>query len=186
MGGRSSSKNEAHTTAIDRRMVVDSGIGVSAEGDVSITTTDLGALDAAARTSEAAVYGSALVGSEAIRAGQSVAEKVSGMAFGSINDALGVVDRGVGRSVDLASDALGFSERSQRESLNLVGDVISGALSYSDRALQTSATAARQASELAARAYDDSMQTAAGNRTLATTGLIVGGVVLAVFLFQRR
>lgn len=184
MGGRSNSSSAAETTAIDRRMVVDSGIGVSADGDVSLnmTTSDYGALEAAARTSEAALYGSALVGKEAIESSQAV----SGMAFDTMDSALGVVDRGVGRSVELAGDALGFAERSQRESTSLVGDVIAGALSYSDRALNTSTTAARQASELAARAYDDSMQTAAGNRTIATTGLVIGGIVLAVFLFQRR
>ena len=55
MGGRSSSKSSSTSNTDNRQLAVSDGLGVLGDGDVSIETTDFGAIDAGRRVSEKAL-----------------------------------------------------------------------------------------------------------------------------------
>lgn len=123
-----------------------------------------------------------MVGSQAIAAGQGVAEKVAALAYDNANNALGFAKDSQRQSGDLASQALGLTTTTNQDAFSLVRS----ALGFAGDSLTKATNAAGDASQLAARAFDGSIQTAAGNRTIATVGLVIAGTVVAIFLFKQK
>lgn len=165
-GGKSSSKSSSTTYNTDKRFVVDQGIGISADSSsVGLTfapttyATDFGAVAAALEANKASAQAALSAMTQAVSTAQSGASHSQDLA------------------ADLANRALDLTETSSRHTLDTFGK----ALTFADNVL----TLNRRGTELVQDAYRDVGDLAAGNRTLAQTGIIVAGVA-AVALFAAR
>ena len=172
IGNRTSSTTNNFTDQQTAFTVADGGSTSVTQGDggLAITyDTSTEALQAGADVALAAAYGSALVANRVTdRAAETVGRGFD-FAKGTVSDALG-----------FGRDSLKFADSSQRGAL----DLVRGAMGLATTSLQTGTQAARDASTLAVRAFDDQAQTASGNRTLVLAALAVAGLV--AFSIMRK
>jgi hypothetical protein len=184
IGGSSSSKastsTDVTTTNIDKRQVVDSGaVGVTADDSnvyVTNTQTDQGALALSGGISAGslALAGGIAAGSlEAFRASINNTEQTTGRALGfaqtSVDRALDFTTTGLSKIIDLG-----------KSGTQAVGQSLNDVLGFADKALTLTRDNIKLQTTSAAQigdAYKTAGDISSGNRAIATTGLVIAGIV---------
>lgn len=149
-GGGGGSSSSSATTSIDKRQVVDNGIGITSDSstvNVNATSTDFGSIQQAV---DLAKYNT-----DQTLAALKASAGATGSALDNVINLAKTSSEGTGKSFE---EVIGFAEKA----LSLTRDNIN---------LQT--TSAQQISD----AYKTVGDLGTGNRTIATTGLVIAGVV---------
>lgn len=169
---RSSSSTQNLTEQQTAFNVADGGSSSLTQGDggfAVVNITDNGALERAQQLTEAAAYGSALLADKVTERAAATIGQGFDYARGTMSDALG-----------FGRDSLNFADSARRGT----EDLVRAAMGLASSSLASGTQAARDASTLAVRAYDDQAQTASGNRTLVLAALALAGLV--AFSIMRK
>ena len=195
MGGRSKSSTTSQTTTTTTNVqniqttsvgLEDVEFGVVGGGDVAVTqiTTDQGALEAAEGMARAAFGSAERVALEGLDTGRRVGEA-----------ALDVVGETVEGAFGVSREALGTVERGLSEALDFGAGVTADALSFGERALQSTAQTTQQgfaalSSAITRAAEATRSDTAATLQTLGRYGFVAlavigGAIALAIYAGRR-
>lgn len=202
MGGKSKSSSANTQQTTNTQNISNETIGVEGNelavvaGDsssVQITTTDHGAVDAAADIADSSIglAGEALqVNADVVESALDFSDDFGGRALDTVDNALGTVERGLDESLDfgagVVSDSLAFSRDNLTESLDFGKASLEFAQSESEANRTAQGQALSTLSSAITRVADASRSdTTETFRRIVLYGAIALGLVGAVYAYRR-